>query len=62
MPEEVAKELGVSPSFWRLFWRSPLMAHKAHYGPNLPIVYRLVGPGANKSAWKVYIFQFFLSK
>ena len=33
------------------------MAHKVHYGPNLPIVYRLVGPGANKSAWKVQIFS-----
>ena len=32
------------------------MAHKVHHGPNLPIVYRLVGPGAHKSAWKVTIF------
>ena len=29
------------------------MAHKVHYGRNLPIVYRLIGPGAHKSAWKV---------
>ena len=31
------------------------MAHKVHYGPNLPIVYRLIGPGAHKCAWKVKI-------
>ena len=51
--DDIARELGVLPTFWRLFWKNPILAHKVHYGPNFPLIYRLVGPGAQKSAWKV---------
>ena len=43
--EELAEELGVNPSFWRMFFRSPQMAYNCRYGPALPVIYRLVGPG-----------------
>ena len=43
--EELAEELGVQPSFWKLFWQSPVVAYKCYYGPALPVTYRLVGPG-----------------
>ena len=52
-PDELAEELGARPSYWRLFWKNPFLAHKVHYGPNLGIVYRLLGPAALKSPVKV---------
>ena len=57
MPDEIATELGVLPSYWRLFWRNAILAHRVHYGPNLPVIYRLLGPGAKDFAWKVSILD-----
>ncbi|GFO18168.1 dimethylaniline monooxygenase [n-oxide-forming] [Plakobranchus ocellatus] len=49
--EEIASEIGVAPSFWRLlFSGKPKLAFKIFFGPALPYIYRLVGPGAWQGA------------
>ncbi len=65
--EELAEELGVNPSFWRMFFRSPQMAYNCRYGPALPVIYRLVGPGTLlyyfiKKLYILFFFFFFFLK
>lgn len=42
---ELADEIGVRPSFWRLFLKRPKLALVCFFGPALPVHYRLCGPG-----------------
>ena len=44
--EDAAEELGVIPSFWKLFRQSPMFALKAQFGPVVPALYRITGHGA----------------
>ncbi|XP_077996955.1 dimethylaniline monooxygenase [N-oxide-forming] 2-like [Glandiceps talaboti] len=44
--DELAEEMGVKPSFWRLALSNPKLAYFYEYGPVVPYWYRLQGPGA----------------
>ncbi|XP_041372678.1 dimethylaniline monooxygenase [N-oxide-forming] 2-like [Gigantopelta aegis] len=48
--DELAAELGVKPSFWRLVWRHPRLAYLSIFGPASPVQYRLLGPHSNAEA------------
>ena len=38
------------------------MTHKVHYGPNLPIVYRLIGPGAHNILLTLHTYIKYFTK
>ncbi|XP_067658560.1 flavin-containing monooxygenase 5-like [Haliotis asinina] len=44
--DEMAAELGVSPSWWDLIKAGPRLAYLYYYGPAFPYYYRLWGPHA----------------
>ncbi|XP_019618400.1 PREDICTED: dimethylaniline monooxygenase [N-oxide-forming] 5-like [Branchiostoma belcheri] len=48
--DDVAVEIGVKPTFARLFLSDPRFALQCYFGPCTPYQYRLVGPGAWKGA------------
>ncbi|XP_041373828.1 dimethylaniline monooxygenase [N-oxide-forming] 2-like [Gigantopelta aegis] len=48
--EELAAELGVKPTFCRLFWWKPRLAYLCIFGPASPLQYRLIGPHSNAEA------------
>ncbi|XP_022082629.1 dimethylaniline monooxygenase [N-oxide-forming] 5-like [Acanthaster planci] len=41
----IASEIGAKPNFWRLFFTEPLLTLRCLFGPHVPCIYRLVGPG-----------------
>nr|XP_006823466.1 PREDICTED: dimethylaniline monooxygenase [N-oxide-forming] 5-like [Saccoglossus kowalevskii] len=43
--DEIAEDIGVKPSFWKLLLSDPKLAMAFQYGPQLPYMYRLQGPG-----------------
>ncbi|XP_012946980.2 flavin-containing monooxygenase 5 [Aplysia californica] len=47
--EELAKDLGVYPHFWTLFFKDPRLAYRTWAGPWFPASYRLLGPD---STWE----------
>ncbi len=52
--EELAEELGVKPSFWKLLLTNPSLALKTQLGPALPVLYRIHGPQALPNAAELY--------
>nr|XP_006823407.1 PREDICTED: dimethylaniline monooxygenase [N-oxide-forming] 4-like [Saccoglossus kowalevskii] len=42
--EELAEEIGVNPSFWKMLISDPRLAMACWYGPQVPYTYRLQGP------------------
>ncbi|XP_041373298.1 dimethylaniline monooxygenase [N-oxide-forming] 2-like [Gigantopelta aegis] len=48
--DELAADLGVKPTFWRLVWRHPRIAYSCIFGPASPVQYRLLGPHSNAEA------------
>ncbi|GFS26085.1 dimethylaniline monooxygenase [N-oxide-forming] [Elysia marginata] len=47
MGDLVAQDLGVYPSFWRVFVRDPVLAYRIWYGPIFSAQYRLLGPDSD---------------
>ena len=43
----IAKDIGVYPSFWRVFMKDPTLACRVWYGPMFSIHYRLLGPDSD---------------
>ncbi|XP_078578363.1 flavin-containing monooxygenase 5-like [Branchiostoma floridae x Branchiostoma japonicum] len=41
--EDIARDIGVKPSFWRLVFRDPSLAFLTYFGPAFPVHYRLQG-------------------
>ncbi|XP_078576209.1 dimethylaniline monooxygenase [N-oxide-forming] 2-like [Branchiostoma floridae x Branchiostoma japonicum] len=41
--DDIARDIGVRPSFWRLFLRDPSLAFLTYFGPAFPVHYRLQG-------------------
>ena len=54
MAEELAEELRVKPSFWKLLLTDPYLALQTQFGPVLPILYRIHGPHALPNAGELY--------
>ncbi|XP_078584737.1 dimethylaniline monooxygenase [N-oxide-forming] 4-like [Branchiostoma floridae x Branchiostoma japonicum] len=42
--DEIAREIGAMPSFWKLLLKDPRLAFRVYFQPPLPAHYRLVGP------------------
>eukprot|EP00058_Branchiostoma_floridae_P021859 XP_002607349.1 hypothetical protein BRAFLDRAFT_69756 [Branchiostoma floridae] len=42
--DEIAREIGAMPSFWKLLLKDPRLAFRVYSQPPLPAHYRLVGP------------------
>ncbi|KAI8481950.1 hypothetical protein Bbelb_403120 [Branchiostoma belcheri] len=42
--DDIAEEIGVKPSFWRLLPRDPKLAFLCYFGPAFSVQYRLLGP------------------
>ncbi|GFN74050.1 transposable element tc3 transposase [Plakobranchus ocellatus] len=43
----IAKDIGVYPYFWRVFFRDPILASRLHKGPIFSAQFRLLGPDSN---------------
>ncbi len=54
LAEELAEELGVKPSFWKLLLTEPNLAIQTQLGPVLPILYRIHGPQSLPNAGELY--------
>lgn len=52
LQDEIAKEIGVYPNFFRVFLRSPKIAFQTYFGPAFPAQYRLLGEGRSEKAWE----------
>ncbi|GFO11421.1 dimethylaniline monooxygenase [n-oxide-forming] [Plakobranchus ocellatus] len=57
--DALAMELGFYPSFWKIFFRDPVLAWRTWYGPYLAVQYRLLGPNsqwdkAREMCYKAY--------
>ena len=48
--EELGKKIGVVPSFFSLLFKDPDLAIRVMFGPAIPAIYRITGPGAWKGA------------
>eukprot|EP00058_Branchiostoma_floridae_P024609 XP_002610099.1 hypothetical protein BRAFLDRAFT_115204 [Branchiostoma floridae] len=42
--DDIAEEIGVKPSFWKLLPRDPKLAFLSYFGPAFSVQYRLLGP------------------
>ncbi|XP_078592483.1 dimethylaniline monooxygenase [N-oxide-forming] 2-like [Branchiostoma floridae x Branchiostoma japonicum] len=42
--DDIAEEIGVKPSFWKLLPRDPKLAFLCYFGPAFSVQYRLLGP------------------
>jgi len=50
--DEIAKQFGVKPQIWKLFFTNFSVAMKVMFGPVTPYQYRLHGPGSSKESIK----------
>ncbi|BFZ22769.1 hypothetical protein BsWGS_25808 [Bradybaena similaris] len=44
LSDSTAYEIGCYPSFWKIFFRDPVLAFRSHYGSPYAAHYRLLGP------------------
>ncbi|XP_038067757.1 flavin-containing monooxygenase 5-like [Patiria miniata] len=50
--DSIATEIGARPNFLKLFFTHPVLTLRCLFGPHVPYVYRLTGPGKTEEAKK----------